>query len=88
MAMRTLVTGVGALALLAAGASAAGAMPIEPEWQKNTPGLTSQGTLDIREVEDNATEMEMRLTQQIMLLQQQILKMQAEMAAMRAQMPR
>jgi TolA-binding protein len=86
MAMRTLVAGVGALALLAAGASAAGAMPLDPEWKKNTAGLTLRGTLDIREIEDNATEMEMRLTKQIMVLQQQILKMQAEMAAMRAQM--
>ena len=88
MVMRTLAAGVGALALLAAGASAAGAMPIESGWEENTPGLTAAGTLDIREIKDNATEMEMRLTQQIMVLQQQILKMQAEIAAMRAQMTR
>ena len=73
-------------AVIAAGATGAAAMPLEQDFHR-AQGVTSYGTLDIREVRDDASEMDIRLTQQIMVLQQQILKLQAEMAAMQAKMP-
>lgn len=73
-------------AAIAAGATGAAAMPLEQDFHR-THGVTQYGTLEIREVRDDSSEMDVRLTQQIMVLQQQILKMQAEMAAMQAKMP-
>ena len=73
-------------AAIAAGATGVAAMPLEQDFHK-AQGVTSQGTLEIREVRDDASEMDIRLTQQIMVLQQQILRMQAEMVAMQAKMP-
>jgi hypothetical protein len=83
MARTWVSVGLG-VALLWAGASAGQAMPLEHDWL-NTPGVTTHGTLDIREVDDNSTEMEMRLSKQIMVLQQQILDLQRDMEALRAQ---
>jgi len=82
MARTWVSVGLGA-ALLWIGASAGQAMPLEHDWLK-TPGVTAHGTLDIREVEDDSSEMEMRLSKQIMVLQQQILDLQRDMQALRA----
>ena len=73
-------------AAIAAGATGATAMPVEQDFDR-THGVTSFGVLDIRDVRDDSSEMDIRLTRQIMVLQQQILKLEAEMAAMRAKMP-
>ena len=75
-----------AAAAIAAGATGVAAMPLEQDFHR-THGVTTYGTLDIREVRDDSSEMDVRLTQQIMVLQQQILKLQQEMAAMQAKMP-
>ncbi|MDP6954190.1 MAG: hypothetical protein QGF53_15670 [Alphaproteobacteria bacterium] len=84
-----MVKGIGVSGAIAAsvlvGSITATAMPIEQDWYE-APGVTEDGTLDIREVDDNASEMDIRLTRQIMVLQQQILQLQKEMAAMRAKM--
>ncbi len=77
---------LGATVCLAFVAGTATAMPIEQDYY-SAPGVTSDGRLDIKEVEDNATEMEMRLSQQLMVLQQQILDLQREIAAIKASMP-
>lgn len=73
--------GVTAAALaLALGAGAAPAMPLDSVDAHEVPGVTETGELDIREVLDTSTEMDIRLTKQIMLLQRQIndLKRQIE----------
>lgn len=80
---RTCVSVALGAALLWIGASAGQAMPIEQDWLK-TPGVTAHGTLDIREVDDNSTQMEMRLSKQIMVLQQQIMDLQRDMESLRA----
>ena len=73
-------------AAIAAGATGVAAMPLDQDFHR-THGVTQYGTLEIREVRDDSSEMDVRLTQQIMVLQQQILRMQAEMVAMQAKMP-
>ncbi|HEX9648493.1 MAG TPA: hypothetical protein VGB88_13395 [Alphaproteobacteria bacterium] len=82
MARRFVTVWAGA-GLLCLGASAVQAMPLEHDWL-STPGVTQLGTLDIKEVMDNSTEMEMRLSKQIMVLQQQILDLRRELDAVRA----
>lgn len=62
-------------ALGAAAAAPASAMPAETATLKDVPGVTEQGVLDIRDVLDNATAMEVRLTRQLMLLQRQIIEL-------------
>jgi hypothetical protein len=64
-----IVAGVAACMAMSAAVSA---MPIETESYSDIPGATEDGQLDIREVLDNSTEMDIRLTKQIMLLQRQI----------------
>jgi len=71
---------------LAMAAGAALAMPVEtPSDIRQVPGATADGRLDIREVLDNATAMEVRLTKQLMLLQRQINQLQMEIADLRAE---
>lgn len=77
---------LGASACLAFAASSATAMPIEQDYY-SAPGVTKDGRLDIKEVDDNSTEMEMRLSQQLMVLQRQILDLQRELAAVKAATP-
>ena len=60
----------GIMLCLAAGGGYA--MPVETDSITDIPGVTKDGELDIREVLDNSTEMDIRLTKQIMLLQRQI----------------
>lgn len=76
---------LGASACLVLAATTATAMPIEQNYYA-APGVTQDGRLDIKEVADNSTEMEMRLSQQLMVLQNQILDLQREIAAMKAAM--
>lgn len=70
------------LALILAAGSAT-AMPIEQDYYA-APGVTDDGKLDIQEVADDSTEMEMRLSQQLMVLQRQISDMQREINALKA----
>jgi len=77
---RTLI--IAAVGWLAA-AAAASAMPVEQNYYA-TPGVTAEGRLDIRDIRDDSTEMEMRLSKQLMVLQQQILKLEAEIEALKA----
>lgn len=74
---------LGAAACLALTAGAATAMPIEQDYYA-APGVTDDGKLDIQEVADDSTEMEMRLSQQLMVLQRQISELQAELDAVKA----
>jgi len=67
--------------------SAAGsvpAMPVETGSYTDIPGATADGQLDIREVLDNSTEMDIRLTKQIMLLQRQINLLQRKIKKLEA----
>jgi hypothetical protein len=59
------------------------AMPIDPETYADIPGVDSNGRLDIRQVLDSATDMEVRLTRQIMLLQRQINDLQDQIDDLR-----
>jgi hypothetical protein len=59
------------------------AMPVEQDYYA-TPGVTADGRLEIREILDNATEMEMRLTNQILVLQDQIDQLREEIEALKA----
>ncbi len=78
---------VGTSLCLVLAAGAATAMPIEQDYYA-APGVTEDGRLDIKEVDDNSSEMEMRLSQQLMVLQRQILDLQREIAAIKASTPR
>ena len=62
----------------------ASAMPIETDSYTDIPGATEDGQLDIREVLDNSTEMDIRLTKQIMLLQRQINQLQRKIEKLEA----
>ena len=77
---------LGASACIVLAAGTVTAMPVEQDYY-STPGVTEDGRLDIKEIEDNSTEMEMRLTKQLMVLQQQILDLQREIATIKAAMP-
>jgi len=83
--LSTLVA-LGASVSLALAASSATAMPIEQDYYA-APGVTDDGKLDIKEVDDNSTEMEMRLSQQLMVLQRQLLDLQREIATIKAASP-
>ena len=61
-----------AVVMAVAAAVSVSAMPIETDSYTDIPGVTEDGHLDIREVLDNSTDMDIRLTKQIMLLQRQI----------------
>lgn len=65
-------------------APGASAMPIETDAYTDIPGATKDGQLDIREVLDNSTEMDIRLTKQIMLLQRQINQLQRKIEKLEA----
>ncbi|MBL27878.1 MAG: hypothetical protein CMM50_10070 [Rhodospirillaceae bacterium] len=80
MRMAALAVVTGALAI-----PAVSAMPLE-SFGSDSPGiqLNSRGQLEIKEVTEDASEMDMRLTQQIMVLQQQINQLNAEIQALRA----
>ncbi len=69
------------LVTLFAGAGAA--MPLEQNYY-SAPGVTADGRLDIQEILDNATEMEMRLSQQLLVLQDQIDRLVDEVDAIKA----
>lgn len=71
-----------ACALSMVGIGATQAMPIETDTYTDIPGVNDTGQLDIREVLDNASEMEIRLTRQIMLLQRQINDLQLQIEDM------
>jgi len=60
------------------------AMPVETGPHTDIPGATKDGQLDIREVLDNSTEMDIRLTKQIMLLQRQINQLQRKIKKLEA----
>ncbi len=61
------------------------AMPVETGGSyEEIPGATPDGQLDIREVLDNSTEMDIRLTKQIMLLQRQINQLQRKIQKLEA----
>jgi hypothetical protein len=77
---------LGASACLVFAATAATAMPVDQDYYA-APGVTKDGRLDIKEVHDNSTEMEMRLSQQLMVLQRQISDLQKEIATIKAAMP-
>ena len=80
-------TGVlaGSLAIcLVMTAVTASAMPVETDSYTDIPGATEDGQLDIREVLDNSTEMDIRLTKQIMLLQRQINQLQRKIEKLEA----
>lgn len=81
MQAATIGTMLGAVALI----PPVSAMPLE-SFSRDNPGiqLNTRGQLEIKEVADDATEMDMRLTQQIMVLQQQINQLNAEIQALRA----
>lgn len=83
----TRLTTLAASACLLCAASAATAMPIEQDYYSKTPGVTKEGRLDIKDVPDSATQMEMRLSRQLMVLQRQISDLQREIAAIKAAMP-
>lgn len=74
---------VAALAL-ALVAGAAPAMPLDSVDPREVPGVTKTGELDIREVLDTSTEMDIRLTKQIMLLQRQINDLKLQIEALQA----
>lgn len=65
-------------------AAGAHAMPVETGNYNEIPGATPDGQLDIREVLDNSTEMDIRLTKQIMLLQRQINQLQRKIEKLEA----
>lgn len=65
-------------------AGAALAMPVTTDPLEQIPGVNERGELDIREVLDNSTEMDVRLTKQIMLLQRQINQLKREIEGLRA----
>ena len=65
-------------------AGAALAMPVDTDPLQQIPGVNERGELDIREVLDNSTEMDVRLTKQIMLLQRQINQLKREIEGLRA----
>ena len=60
------------------------AMPVDTDPTEQIPGVNDQGELDIHEVLDNSTEMDVRLTKQIMLLQRQINGLKREIEVLRA----
>ena len=64
--------------------SSVSAMPVETGSYTDIPGATEDGQLDIREVLDNSTEMDIRLTKQIMLLQRQINQLQRKIEKLEA----
>ena len=71
-----------AAAWLWAGATAA--MPVEQDWYEEE-GVTDDGRLEIREVEDSSTDMEMRLSRQVMVLQRQIDILKRELGRLNAE---
>ena len=75
---------VGGLALVLAFSAAPSAMPIETDTYTDIPGVNEDGQLDIREVLDNSTDMDIRLTKQIMLLQRQINQLQRKIERLEA----
>ena len=54
------------------------AMPVQTDADSDVPGVNEQGRLEIKDVLDSATNMEIRLTKQIMLLQRQINDLQLQ----------
>ena len=72
-----------AVALALAGGTAP-AMPVDTKELGDVPGVTGDGELDIREVLDTSTEMDIRLTKQIMLLQRQINDLKKQIETMQA----
>jgi secreted protein with Ig-like and vWFA domain len=69
---------------LALGAGAAPAMPLDSVAPGEVPGANEEGELDIREVLDTSTEMDIRLSKQIMLLQRQINDLKQQIEALQA----
>jgi lactam utilization protein B len=65
-------------------AGAAMAMPVEQDWYEEE-GVTDDGRLDIREVQDTSTDMELRLSRQVMVLQRQIDVLRREIGRLSAE---
>jgi hypothetical protein len=65
-------------------AAAARAMPVDTGSYQDVPGVTPDGELDISDVLDNATQMDIRLTKQIMLLQRQINELERRIERLQA----
>ena len=81
---RLRIVGLASIMALCA-ANGGSAMPVETGGSyDDIPGATADGQLDIREVLDNSTEMDIRLTKQIMLLQRQINQLQRKIERLEA----
>lgn len=82
--LASLLGALAGAALILLLAAAARAMPVETRDYRDVPGVTADGELDIHDVLDNATEMDVRLTKQIMLLQRQINQLKREIEELEA----
>lgn len=65
-------------------AETAVAMPVDQDWYEER-GVTEDGRLDIQEVDDRSTDMEVRLSRQVMVLQRQIDVLRRELARVHAE---
>ncbi|MFP6759825.1 MAG: hypothetical protein VCC99_16660 [Alphaproteobacteria bacterium] len=62
-------------------------MPVEQDWYEER-GVTEDGRLDIQEVDDLSTPMEVRLSRQVMVLQTQIDVLRREIGRLSAEVDR
>ena len=62
-------------------------MPVEQDWYEER-GVTEDGRLDIQEVDDLSTPMEVRLSRQVMVLQTQIDMLRREIGRLSAEVDR
>ena len=81
---KVIVTLIAAAAL---SIGAAAAMPVEQDWYEER-GVTEDGRLDIQDVDDQSTAMEVRLTRQVMVLQTQIDVLRREIDRLSAEVDR
>ena len=81
---KVIVTLIAAAAL---SIGAAAAMPVEQDWYEER-GVTEDGRLDIQEVDDLSTPMEVRLSRQVMVLQTQIDMLRREIGRLSAEVDR
>jgi lactam utilization protein B len=78
----TIITATVAAAWLWTGSAVA--MPVEQDWY-DEKGVTEDGRLDIREIDDSSSDMEMRLSRQVMVLQRQIDVLRREIGRLNAE---
>jgi hypothetical protein len=62
-------------------------MPVEQDWYDER-GVTEDGRLDIQDVDDQSTPMEVRLSRQVMVLQTQIDVLRREIDRLSAEVDR